>query len=473
MKWIGISGMSELWSLEASEVAVRVRNREVSALEVCDAALSRIDAVNPDINAIVHRTDDEARAAAKAVDEAIAKGDEAGPLAGVPVTIKVNTDQAGYANTNGLRLQENLIADQDSPVVSNLRQSGAVIVGRTNTPAFSLRWFTRNGLHGHTRNPLNMSLTPGGSSGGAAAAVASGMCAIGHGTDIGGSIRYPAYACGLQGLRPTLGRIAAANFTAPDRHIGAQLMAVSGPITRSVADLRLGLAAMSQKDLRDPWWTPAEMDAREFPKRAALTVSPEGLRVDPRVESALREAAARLADAGWEIVETDCPSFREPARLQAQLWLAEFRRTGAKAIEEEADPDSSFVYAQMERLCPAPGLDEFMDALQKRVTLLREWSLFLDDYPVLICPVSGEVPFPDLDDVVSPDRFDEIMEAQLTQVGLPLMSLPGLSVFTGMEEGIPVGAQLIGGRYKEDVLLQAAAEIEARSPKIQIATPAA
>ena len=473
MKWIGISGMSELWSLEASEVAARVRNREVSALEVCDAALSRIDAVNPDINAIVHRTDDEARAAAKAVDEAIAKGDEAGPLAGVPVTIKVNTDQAGYANTNGLRLQENLIADQDSPVVSNLRQSGAVIVGRTNTPAFSLRWFTRNGLHGHTRNPVNMSLTPGGSSGGAAAAVASGMCAIGHGTDIGGSIRYPAYACGLQGLRPTLGRIAAANFTAPDRHIGAQLMAVSGPITRSVADLRLGLAAMSQKDLRDPWWTPAEMDAREFPKRAALTVSPEGLKVDPRVESALREAAARLADAGWEIVETDCPSFREPARLQAQLWLAEFRRTGAKAIEEEADPDSSFVYAQMERLCPAPGLDEFMDALQKRVTLLREWSLFLDDYPVLICPVSGEVPFPDLDDVVSPDRFDEIMEAQLTQVGLPLMSLPGLSVFTGMEEGIPVGAQLIGGRYKEDVLLQAAAEIEARSPKIQIATPAA
>lgn len=465
--------MSELWSLKAGEVAARVRKREVSALEVCDAVLTRIDAVNHDINAIVHRTDDEARAAAKAVDEAIAKGDDAGPLAGVPVTIKVNTDQAGYANTNGLRLQENLTADQDSPVVSNLRQSGAVIVGRTNTPAFSLRWFTRNGLHGHTRNPVNISLTPGGSSGGAAAAVASGMCAIGHGTDIGGSIRYPAYACGLQGLRPTLGRIAAANFTAPDRHIGAQLMAVSGPITRSVADLRLGLAAMSQKDLRDPWWTPAEMDAGEFPKRAALTVSPEGLRVDPRVESALREAAARLADAGWEIVETDCPSFREPARLQAQLWLAEFRRTGAKAIEEEADPDSSIVYAQMERLCPAPGLDEFMDALQKRVTLLREWSLFLHEYPILICPVSGEVPFPDLDDVVSPDRFDEIMEAQLTQVGLPLMGLPGLSVFTGMAEGIPVGAQLIGGRYQEDVVLQAAAEIEARSPKIQIATPAA
>ncbi|MEM8975615.1 MAG: amidase family protein [Pseudomonadota bacterium] len=465
--------MSELWRLSGAEISQMVRTKKVSALEVCDAALARVEAINPSINAVVHRTDDEARDAANAIDAAVAKGEEFGPLAGVPVTIKVNTDQVGYANTNGLRLQENLIADQDSPVVSNLRKAGAIIVGRTNTPAFSLRWFTRNGVHGHTRNPVNMSLTPGGSSGGAAAAVASGMCAIGHGTDIGGSIRYPAYACGLQGLRPTLGRIAAGNFTAPDRHVGAQLMAVSGPISRSVADLRLGLGAMAQKDLRDPWWTPAAMESSDHPKRAALTISPEGLKVDPRVEAALKDAAARLADAGWEIVETECPPFREPARLQAQLWLAEFRRTGAKAIAEEADPDSSFVYEQMVRLCPEPGLDEFMDALQKRVTLLREWSLFLEQYPVLICPISGEVPFPDLDDVASPERFEEIMEAQLTQVGLPLMSLSGLSVFTGMDGDVPLGAQLIGGRYAEDILLKAAGEIESRSPSIEVATPAA
>lgn len=463
--------MSDLFQLSGAEISEQVRRKTVSALEVCDAVLARVEAVNPQINAVVQRTDDEARDAAKAIDAAIAKGEKLGPLVGVPVTIKVNTDQVGYANTNGLRLQKNLIAEQDSPIVSNLRKAGAIIVGRTNTPAFSLRWFTRNGVHGHTRNPVNMNLTPGGSSGGASAAVASGMCAIGHGTDIGGSIRYPAYACGLQGLRPTLGRIAAGNFTAPDRHVGAQLMAVSGPIARSVADLRLGLAAMAQKDLRDPWWTPAAIDAGDYPKRAALTIAPEGMNVDARVEAALKDAAARLADAGWEIVETECPPFREPARLQAQLWLAEFRRTGAKAIAEEADPDSSFVYEQMVRLCPEPGLDEFMDALQRRVTLLREWNLFLEKYPVLICPVSGEVPFPDLDDVVSPERFEEIMEAQLTQVGLPLMSLPGLSVFTGMEGDIPLGAQLIGGRYAEDILLNAAEEIESRSPGIEVATP--
>jgi len=136
-----------------------------------------------------------------------ARGEALGPLAGVPVTVKVNVDQAGFATTNGLKIQRNLIAAEDNPVVANLKKAGAVIIGRPNTQAFSLRWFTRNGLHGHTKNPHDPTLTPGGSSGGAAAAVAAGIGAIAHGTDIGGSIRYPAYACGVHGLRPTLGRV--------------------------------------------------------------------------------------------------------------------------------------------------------------------------------------------------------------------------------------------------------------------------
>jgi amidase len=464
--------MGELWTLSATEVGEHIRAKKASASEVTEAVLGRLEAVNPAINAVIQRTDDEARETARQVDAALARGEDPGPLAGVPVTVKVNVDQAGYATTNGLKLQRDLTADSDNPVVANLKRAGAVIVGRTNTPAFSLRWFTRNGLHGHTRNPRNPALTPGGSSGGAAAATASGVGAIGHGTDIGGSVRYPAYACGLQGLRPTLGRIPAANFTAPDRHIGAQLMAVSGPLTRSVDDLRLALEAMSKPDSGDPWWTPAPLARSDFPKRAALCVSPEGLVVQPAVEAALRAAAERLADAGWEVVETACPPLREPARLQAQLWLAEFRRTGAAAIEQEGDADASFVYTQMARLCPAPDLNDVMDALQQRVTFLRMWIRFLDTYPVLICPVSAELPFPDQDDVTSPERFDAIIEAQLTQVGLPLMGLPGLSVFTGMAGDAPCGAQLVGGRYCEDILLQAAAEIEKRSPGIAIADPA-
>jgi amidase len=463
--------MTEIWQSTATEVADLVRNRKVSATEVCRSALARLDAVNPLINAVVQRTDDEAMATARAIDDAVGRGDDAGPLAGVPVTVKVNVDQAGYATTNGLKLQAQLIAAEDNPLVANLKRAGAVIVGRTNTPAFSLRWFTRNSLHGHTRNPVNRALTPGGSSGGAAAAVAAGICAIGHGNDIGGSIRYPAYACGIQGIRPTLGRVPTMNFTGADRHIGAQLMAVNGPLARSIADLRLALEVMSAKDVRDAWWTPAPLASGEHPKRAALTVAPEGLAVQPAVEAALRDAAARLKDAGWEVVETPCPPFREPARLQAMLWLAEFRRSAAAAIDQEADPDATFVYAQMAKRAPAPDLHAFMDALQSRMRLLRQWNLFLERYPVLICPVSAETPFADQLDVTSPEAFDRVIEAQLTQVGLPFMGLPGLSVCTGIADGVPCGAQLVAGRYCEDALFAAAAEIEARGPKIVVAEP--
>jgi amidase len=464
--------MAELWQHTATEIAGLIKARKVSATEVAKAALSRLEAVNPAINAIVQRTDEEALAAARAIDGAIARGDDPGPLGGAPITIKVNVDQTGLATTNGLRLQAGLVAKEDNPLVANLRRAGAVIVGRTNTPAFSLRWFTRNSLHGHTLNPVNRALTPGGSSGGAAAATAAGIGAIGHGNDIGGSIRYPAYACGIHGIRPTPGRVPTFNATGADRHIGAQLMAVNGPLARSIADLKVGLAAMSAKDLRDPWWTPAPLDTGSFVRRAALTVAPEGLKVQPAVEAALREAAARLVDAGWEVHELVCPPFRQPARLQAQLWLAEFRRTGAAAIEQEADPDATFVYAQMARLCPAPDMNALMDALQARLGFLRQWALFLEQYPVLICPVSAETPFPDLLDVASPDAFDRVMEAQLTQVGLPFMGLPGLTVTTSISNGVPCGAQLVAGRFREDVLLAAGADIEARGPRIAIAEPA-
>jgi amidase len=388
--------MTEFWRMSAEEIAALVRGRKASAVEVTESALARLAAANPPLNAVVQEAPEEALAAARAVDAALARGEDPGPMAGVPVTTKVNVDQKGFATTNGLRIQKDLMAEEDNPVVANLKKAGAVIVGRTNTPAFSLRWFTRNSLHGHTLNPRDKTLTPGGSSGGGAAAVAAGICAVGHGTDIGGSIRYPAYACGIHGIRPTLGRIPAANFTGPDRHIGAQLMAVSGPMARTIGDLRLSLAAMAAEDHRDPWWTPVPDALHAMPKRAALTVAPEGLEVAPEVEAALRDAAARLADAGWVVEEVPCPPFREPARLQALLWLAETRRSSNAAIAQEDDPDANFVYAQMERLCPEPDLNGVLDALQRRVALTREWQLFLQDYPVLICPISAEPPFPDL-----------------------------------------------------------------------------
>ena len=451
--------MSELWQKSASDIVKLVKNGEVSAVEVTESALARLDKVNPAINAVVTEMPEEALSAAKRIDKAIARGEKTGILSGVPVTVKVNVDQAGHATTNGLQLQRELIATTDSPVVSNLRKAGAIIVGRTNTPAYSLRWFTRNSIHGHTLNPHNPKITPGGSSGGSAAAVASGICAIGHGTDIGGSVRYPAYACGVHGLRPTLGRVPAMNFTGPDRHVGGQLMAVSGPIARSIADIRIALEAMAMEDLRDPWWTPVPINLPLKNKRAALTINPDGLNVVPEVEKALREAAKKLENAGWQVIETECPPLREPAQLQAKLWLAEYR-LNPQVIADENDPDANFVYAQMDALCPETDLKGLLKAIQSRATFIREWCVFLDEYPVLICPVSAELPFPDQLDVESPAAFRRVMEAQLTQIGLPLMGLPALAVNTGMPGNTPVGIQLVAGRYHENTLLLAGEAIE-------------
>jgi amidase len=453
--------MTDLWRLPATDLAARIRAKQVSATDAARDALARLDAANPRINAVVDHRPEDVLAQAASVDAALARGEDPGPLAGVPVTIKVNADQAGFATTNGLRLQKDLVAQDDSPVVANLRRAGAVILGRTNTPAFSLRWFTRNSLHGHTKNPRDPSITPGGSSGGAAAAVAAGIGAIGHGTDIGGSIRYPAYACGVHGLRPTLGRIPAWNASGPERHAGGQLMAVSGPIARTIADLRLGLAAMSARDIRDPWWVGAPLEGPPVPKRAALCIAPEGMAVQPAVEAALRDAAKRLEAAGWTVEEADTPPLREPAALQAMLWLAESRRGLNAALHKEGDPDASFIFAQMEALCPQPDLNAFMDGLQRRATFVRQWMAFFERFPVAITPVSGELPFRDQEDVESPEAFRRIMAAQLTQVGLPLMGLPGLAVTTGLVGAVPVGVQLVAGRYREDLLLAAGEAIEA------------
>jgi amidase len=454
--------MTELWQLSATDLAARVRRKEVSATEATRAALARLAAVNPRINAVVQEMPEQALAAAGAVDAAIARGEDPGPLAGVPVTIKVNADMAGFATTNGLRIQKDLVAQQDNPVVSNLKRAGAIVIGRTNTPAFSLRWFTRNSLHGATKNPRDPSITPGGSSGGAAAATVAGIGAIGHGTDIGGSIRYPAYACGIHGLRPTLGRVAAFNASGPERAIGAQLMAVSGPLSRSVADLRLSLAAMSQPDALDPWWTPAPLEGPAVPKRAALCIAPEGMKVQAPVAAALYDAAKRLEAAGWVVEEVaNTPPLREPAQLQAMLWLAETRRGMNAAIKREDDPDANAIYGFMERLCPEPNLSAFQDGLQKRAGLLRQWTQFFEKFPVVLMPVSGELPFADQDDVTSFERFSEIIEAQLTQVGLPLMGLPGLTVTTGLVGKVPVGVQVVAGRYREDLALAAGEAIEA------------
>ena len=453
--------MTETWRLSAAELADRIRARQLSAREAAQSALERLAAVNPLINAVVDCRPDEVLAQADAVDAALARGETPGVLAGVPVTVKVNIDQAGHATTNGVTLQRDLIAASNSPVVDNLRKAGAVILGRTNTPAFSYRWFTSNQLHGTTRNPRDPRLTPGGSSGGAAAAVASGIGHLAHGTDIAGSIRYPAYACGVHGLRPSLGRVPAYNASLPERAIGPQLTAVSGPIGRSIQDLRLGLAAMSAFDARDPWWVPAPLEGAALPRVAALCVRPDGLQVAPEVEAALQDAAGRLRERGWRVDEVDqLPPLKEAADLQITLWLGDGHAAMEAAAIRENDPGALAALAGHKARAAALDLAGFSQTLTRRATLIRLWQQFLQDYPLVLLPVSAELPFKDQLDLQGDAAYARVWAAQMTQIGLPLLGLPALSVCTGMHGSAPLGVQLVAARYREDICLAAGEAIE-------------
>lgn len=454
--------MTELWQLSATALAAAIKGRQASARNAAEAALSRLDAVNPALNAVVECRPEEVRAAADAIDARLARGEDPGLLAGVPITVKVNTDQAGHATTNGLLSLRDNVAKTNNPVVDNLVAAGAVVLGRTNTPAFSLRWFTSNLVHGATRNPRDPGLTPGGSSGGAGSAVAAGIGHVAHGTDIGGSIRYPAYACGVHGLRPSLGRVAAWNASGPERGIGPQLMAVSGPLARTVADVRVAFQAMMAPDPRDPWHVPVPFAGPSVPRRVALCLHPDGVRSVPEVEAALRHAAACLERAGYAVEEVeDTPGFREATELQLQLWLGDGWPAFRAAVEAEGDPGALAVMhgvrERAERLSP----DVVAQTLQRRNTLTREWFAFLHRFPLLLVPVSAELPFADGLDLQGPDSWARVLEAQLTQTGLPLMGLPGLVVSTGLVGRSPVGVQLIGARYREDLMLEAGEAIEA------------
>jgi len=454
--------MQDLWRLSAIDLAALVRSKKVSAKEAVAAALARLDAVNPKINAVVdHRSDDVLKEASR-VDAAIARGEDAGPLAGVPVTVKVNIDQEGFATTNGLKLQAGAIAKSNSPVIDNLRKAGAVILGRTNCPAFSYRWFTTNLIHGDTKNPRDPGVTPGGSSGGAGAAVAAGIGHIGHGTDIAGSIRYPAYACGVHGLRPTVGRIAAFNAALPERTIGPQISAVSGPLARTIADLRIALAAMSSKDVRDPWWVPAPLEGPPVQKRAALCLNPDGLDPVPEVKAAVADAGKRLARAGWTVEEiSNTPPLREAADWQTKLWLGDGYEAQLEAAEKEGDPGAlACLRGNRANVFPFDQA-AFSKALTRRATLTREWLQFFESYAVLLMPVSGELPFPDNLDRKDGASFARVWRAQLPQIAIPFMGLPGLTVSTGLVGKIPVGVQVVSGRYREDLCLAAGEAIEA------------
>jgi amidase len=453
----------QLWRLSATELADLIRSRKVSAREAAEAALQRLDAVNPQINAIVAHTPELVLEQADLLDHRLARGEDPGPLAGVPVSVKINTDMAGFPTTNGTRLQQDWVAKVNSPAVENLVRAGAVLLGRSNAPTFALRWFTSNVLNGATRNPRNPALTPGGSTGGGAAAVAAGIGHLAVGTDIGGSLRYPAYACGIHGLRPTLGRVPAYNASSPERAIGAQMMSSTGLIARTIEDLRIGLAAMSAPDPRDPWWAGVPLEGPSMPRIAAMCLRPGGMQIAKEVEAAVLDAGRRLSDAGWMVEEIDdVPSIHEAADVQMRLWLGDGFAGLVDAARRDGDAAAIAVVAAVRGMAESLPCDVVSHAMVLRTTLQRKWRQFFGNYPVLLLPVSGELPFPDGLDLQGTAGFQRVWDAQLPLRAPPALGLPGLAITTNLIGSVPVGVQILASQFREDLCLLAGKAIEAR-----------
>jgi amidase len=478
----GFPAAGELWRWDAADLARAIRLRVVSSREAAQSCLARHAAVGAAINAVFEVDPARVLADADAADAALARGDPPGLLHGVPVTIKENVDQAGFATVNGVEAFRDAIAQHDSPVAANLKRAGAIVLGRSNTPAFSIRYLTDNAVRGRTLNPWSAAHTPGGSSGGASAAVAAGIGALAHGNDYCGSIRYPSYCCGVAGIRPTLGRVPAFNPGAgAERPPSAQLMSVQGPLARRVRDLRLGLAAMAARDARDPWWTPAPLEGPPpaRPIRAALVGSIPGLKIDSAVAQAVADAGRALAEAGYAVEEPVAPPLLEPGLLGWSIATQDIRTFMGKQVLELADEGcrrAATLY--MEATAELTPLD-YATALAERARYLREWILFLETYPVAVLPVSARPPMTYGFDTADVGETRMLSAAQSPMIAVNYIGLPSAAVPTGTvpapgaARGVPIGVQIVAGRYREDLALDAAEAVEARYPMPTPIDPAA
>ena len=452
----------ELWQQDATALAHLIRKGEVSALEVTRNQLDRLEDVNPAINAISRVLADEALVQARSADDAQARGDTLGPLHGVPVTTKVTSDHMGCPTDAGIAFRRDDIATEDGAVVASLRAAGAIFVGRTTSPASAMRAMTSSALHGLTLNPWNPDVTCGGSSGGAGAATAAGIGALALGSDIGGSIRWPAHCNGIVGLRPTVGRVPSVNPSRPGpRMHSGQTMAVEGPMARSVRDVRLGLDVMSRGDHRDGVWVPAPLAGSPAPLRAALMPAPHGYNVDPACAEAVRQAGRHLAAAGYEVEEVEVPEFRATAELWETIGLPQLNLSLVPALGRIADPALTNFFTHWVEAKGVADLKGFVMGLAERDRLLTVWNIFMEHFPVIVLPNSPS-PFLETElDTRGREGALATLDGIRFQFPCPVLGLPGISVPTGRFNGQPLGVQMISRRFREDLLLSAAEIIEA------------
>ena len=453
-----------LWQKSAVELADGIRHGEFSAVEVMRDTLARIEETNGSLNALVEVFADASLDAAENVDARRARGETLRPLDGIPVSIKVNVDVEGLANTNGLPALVDNIAPGDAPVVANLKAAGAIIIGRSNTPELSMRGTTDNPLYGLTHSPWDDRASPGGSSGGAGSACAAGMGPIHHGNDIAGSLRFPASACGCATVKPGLGRVPAFNPSATaERGLLAQLMSVQGAICREVRDVRLATEIMSQGDPRDPWWVPVPFNGPAFDqRRVAFTRESHGYPIHADILAGLDRAADALRDAGYEVIEVEVPSIVPAAQAWFSVAIREVKDTLDPLAQQYGSETIQRIFQYFYDISEMVDHEGYMAGVAARSALVREWNVFLAEYPLVLTPFLMRPMYDyDYDETLAGTR--DLFASAIYSYGINYMGLPAGNVPMGLVENRPAGLQIVGQRFREDLILDALEAIESRT----------
>lgn len=452
--------MTELWTQDAAELGRRVANGTVTAREVIEAHLDRISQVNPKLNAIVVPLGEPALRMADGVDRAIAKGEKLGPFAGVPITIKENIDYAGTATTQGVSALADAVPDQNAPIVDRMLAAGAIPIGRTNLPDMALRLHTDSSLHGPTLNPWNSDYTPGGSSGGEAVALATGMSVVGLGNDLGGSLRNPASCCGIATIKPTQGVVPfVATVPSDQMPISFQLMASDGPMARHVADVRLGLNVLAGYHPRDPNSFNAQFTAVDRPLKIAVMAEPPGGTVDPRIADLTRDAGRALEVAGCTVEEASPPDLEGLVELWFRL-IANDLSLAFADLQQVMSEDAARGVEDILRDQPAADAASYAEALMLRYSIAREWTSFFGEYDLLLSPTWTSLPFRTGWDLETTGRMTKTLRQARCVMPGNVLGLPSASVPAGLVEGLPVGVLLTGNRFSDHLCLDAAELVE-------------
>ena len=459
--------ISPMWTWSVARIVKEVRSRRVSVRSVLEASLERVAQVNPSLNAIIDVYAQESRKSADRLDSLLHAGVGFGSLTGVPTAIKDNTRSKGHPAADGIPLHANELSDVDDPVVQQLRNAGAIIMGRTNCPPHCWQLFCTNELYGTTTNARDRRFTPGGSSGGAGSAIAAGMVRVGQGNDIAGSLRYPAYANGIVGLRPTVGLIPGNDPTLAHRSLQSLLFVVQGPMGATVEDVRLAFDAMKgyapQCAMSVP---PVSMSAGR--RSVGVYRGGEISSVQSPVSEAIDVAIRKLEQAGYEVRDISTDVFQEAFRLELQLVFQDFLQSGSLQISEGGPilakglEGCRLVIADMFGDGYKLTLADLQQGYARRGVLIARLQQLLEEYPVILMPSSSQLPYwQNEDQYANASRKKDMVYAVWPQFSIPILGFPALAVPSEVMSGnIHVGVQLVSRRFAERDLFDAGAVIE-------------